>query len=68
MKVKDLIKQLQRCDQDAVVFTREYNGCDHMCYPVVGLVNVNKGDTPCILGEGLPNCSTRRMVKLRKIL
>jgi hypothetical protein len=28
MKVKDLIKQLNKFDQDAFVVVQEYNGCD----------------------------------------
>ena len=28
MKVKDLIKRLNKCDQDAFVVVQEYNGCD----------------------------------------
>jgi len=28
MKVKDLIKELEKCDQDSYVIVQEYNGAD----------------------------------------
>lgn len=51
MRVKDLIVQLSKCNPDAVVVTRDYDGCNHPCITIDNINIVPKGSTPSGLTE-----------------
>lgn len=42
MTVKELIKKLQTLDQDAIVISKEYTGCDHTAHIVDTVIGYNK--------------------------
>ena len=45
MKVKELIKELEKCDQDAYVIVQEYNGTDDIGRVVKKIKRVDSKDS-----------------------